>query len=310
MSAPIARGPSGFGFASTAEEVTEGLDLSGQTWLVTGCNSGLGLETARVLSSRGAHIIGAARTADKAAHAFAEVGIPASQSTAVACELSDLGSVLGCVAAVSALDRRLDGIIANAGIMALPELRQQNGVELQFFTNHVGHFALVTGLLGRLTDDARVVMLSSGAHRIAHPEGIEFDNLSGERDYQAWRMYGNSKLANILFARSLARRFAAEGSHRTANALHPGVIRTALARNMADPGGMYDGLVNERGVVLKSVGQGAATQCYVATSPALARVSGEYFSDCNVDTPTAAALDDAMADRLWTVTEALIAANS
>ncbi|MEZ4265978.1 MAG: SDR family oxidoreductase [Myxococcota bacterium] len=309
MSTPSPVGPSGFGFDSTAEDVTAGLDLTGQTWLVTGCNSGLGLETARVLHARGAHIIGAARTADKAARAFAEVGIPADAATTVACELSDLASVRACVAAVSALDRRLDGIIANAGIMALPELRQQHGIELQFFTNHVGHFALVTGLLDRLTDSGRVVMLSSGAHRMAHRAGIEFDNLSGEREYQAWRMYGNSKLANILFARSLARRFAAEGSERTANALHPGVIKTALARNMENPEGMYDSLVKQRGIVLKSVGQGAATQCYVATSPALAGVSGKYFSDCNVEEPTPAALDDAMADRLWTVTEALVAAN-
>ncbi len=307
MTTPPSAGASGFGFSSTAEEVTAGLDLSGQTWLVTGCNSGLGLETARVLHARGAHIIGAARTADKAARAFAEAGIPAGEATAVACELSDLASVRACVAAVAATGRPLDGIIANAGIMALPALRQQRGIELQFFTNHVGHFALVTGLLGRLTERARVVVVSSDAHRMAHAAGIEFDNLSGERDYRAWRMYGNSKLANLLFARSLARRFAAEGSQRTANALHPGVIKTALARNMEDPEGMYDTLVNRRGVVLKSVSQGAATQCYVATSPALARVSGMYFSDCNVEEPTPAALDDAMADRLWTVTEALIA---
>jgi NAD(P)-dependent dehydrogenase (short-subunit alcohol dehydrogenase family) len=192
MSEQFPAGPSGFGFGSTAEEVSEGLDLSGQTWLVTGCNSGLGLETTRVLHLRGAHVIGAARTAEKATRAFAELGIPAGEATAVACELSDLASVRGCVKSVAAMDRRLDGIIANAGIMALPTLRQQNGVELQFFTNHVGHFALVTGLLDRLTNQGRVVMLSSAAHRMAHPGGIEFDNLSGEREYQAWRMYGNS----------------------------------------------------------------------------------------------------------------------
>lgn len=298
-------GPSGFGFSSTAEEVTAGLDLTGQTWLVTGCNSGLGLETTRVLHARGAHVIGAARTQDKAAAAFAELGIPAGEATAVACELSDLASVRAAVTAVAALDRPLTGIIANAGIMALPKLRQQSGIELQFFTNHVGHFVLVTGLLDSLAADGRVVMLSSAAHRMAHPGGIEFDNLSGERDYEAWRMYGNSKLANILFARSLARRFAAAHSQRTANALHPGVIATNLARNVPDRDAMFDSMAS-RGIVLKSIPQGAATQCYVATAPSLAGVSGRYFDNSNVADPIPNALDDAMADRLWRVTEEIV----
>lgn len=299
-------GPSGFGFASTADEVTAGLDLSGTTWLVTGCNSGLGLETTRVLSARGGHVVGLARTADKAAAAFVRLGIPAGDATAVACDLSDLDSVRAAVAAVTAMDRRLDGVIANAGIMALPELRQKNGVELQFYTNHVGHFVLVTGLLDRLTDAGRVVMLSSGAHRMAHEDGIEFDNLSGERDYQPWRMYGNSKLANILFARSLARGFAAEGSRRTANAVHPGVIKTNLGRNIPDAEQMYERIASQ--MVMKTVAQGAATQCWAATSPQLAEVSGRYFEDNNVQAPSANALDDAMGDRLWRVTEEIAAA--
>ncbi len=308
MSNDHATGPSGFGFHSTAEDVTRGLNLDGQTWLVTGCNSGLGLETTRVLHARGAHVIGAARTVAKAATAFDGLGIARADATAVACELSDLDSVRAAVVAVSEQGRALDGIIANAGIMALPELRQRDGVELQFFTNHVGHFALVTGLIPRLTSAGRVVMLSSGAHRMAHADGIEFDNLSGERDYDAWRMYGNSKLANILFARSLARQFAQEGSQRTANAVHPGVIITNLARNMEDAEGMYERMRRSGRVTLKTVGEGAATQCWAATSPALAAVSGEYMQDCNVHPPTANALDDALADRLWTVTEALVAA--
>ncbi len=172
-------GPTGFGFSSTAEEVTEGLDLSGTTWLVTGCNSGLGLETTRILHARGGHVIGLARTVAKAANAFAELGMGEGDGTPIACELSDLASVRRAVDSVCAIDRRLQGII------------------------------------DRLTDRGRVVMLSSGAHRMAHEQGIEFDNLSGERDYHPWRLYGNSKLANLLFARSLARRFAGEaGSAR------------------------------------------------------------------------------------------------
>ena len=300
-------GPSGFGFEHTAEDVTAGMNLEGKTYLVTGCNSGLGKETTRVLSARGAHIIGLARTEAKARDAFAELGISENGATPVACELSDLKSVKGAVEAVRRLGRELDGIIANAGIMALPELKQRDGIELQFLTNHVGHFTLVSGLVDQLTDDGRVVMLSSGAHHMAHEDGVEFDNLSGEANYQPWRMYGNSKLANILFTRSLARQFAEQGSARTANAVHPGVIQTNLARNIpeAEAEAMFEQI--KQRVTLKSVGQGASTQVFVATSPALAGVSGKYFQDNNEHPPHANALDDAMADRLWTVTEAIVA---
>ena len=123
--------------------MTEGLDLSGQTWLVTGTNSGLGYETIRVLALRGANIIAAARTKEKAQQAMDELGI---DGTPLACELSDLSSVRAAVGKVSSLGVSLSGIIANAGIMALPSLQQVNGIEKQFFTNHVGHFVLITGL--------------------------------------------------------------------------------------------------------------------------------------------------------------------
>ena len=294
-------GESGFGFASTAEEVTEGIDLSGTSWLVTGCNSGLGLETTRVLSRRGAHVLGAARTHEKARAAFEGLGV---EGTPIAADLADLGSVRSAVAAVRSTGRRLDGIIANAGIMALPELQQRSGYELQFFTNHVGHFALVTDLVDTLTDNGRVVVLSSEAHRISEQTGLEIDNLSGERDYHPWRMYGRSKLANILFARSLAARFSAAGSARTANALHPGVIATNLARHIPDPEAMFERMRPR----MKSIPQGAATQCYVATRPELAGTSGAYFSDCSEVDPIAFAKDDDLAEALWAKTEEIVAA--
>ncbi len=279
-----------FGFESTAEQVTEGIDCTGQTWLITGVNSGLGHETARVMALRGARIIGAARTEAKARAALDKLGV---DGTAVACELSDLDSVRAAVESVRGLGIALDGIIANAGIMALPELKQQSGIELQFFTNHLGHFVLVTGLLETLTPTGRVVMLSSGAHFLAK-RGLELDNLSGEDDYDAWRMYGRSKLANVLFARELARRFEADGSKRTANAVHPGVIRTNLARHVPDVEGLFARI--ER---LKTVEQGAATQCFVATNPELAAVTGAYFSDCAQADVLDHALDDSLATQLW-----------
>jgi NAD(P)-dependent dehydrogenase (short-subunit alcohol dehydrogenase family) len=163
------KGPTGFGYGSSASEATEGVSLAGKTILVTGCNSGLGLESMRVLAGRGAHVIGAARTEAKANEAAATV---TGKTTGVACELSDPASVRACVETVKTMGAPLDAIVANAGIMALPKLNQSHGYELQFFTNHVGHFILVTGLLDRLADDGRVVMLSSAAHQMAPVGGI------------------------------------------------------------------------------------------------------------------------------------------
>lgn len=294
------KGPSGFGYGSSAEDVTAGVSLEGKTILVTGCNSGLGLETMRVLALRGAHVIGTARTADKAKQAGASVA--AGKMTGLACELSDPTSVRACVESVKKSGVRLDALICNAGIMALPKLEKAHGYELQFFTNHIGHFILATGLLDVLTDDGRLVMLSSGAHTMAPKEGIQFDNLSGDRDYKPWTAYGQSKMANLLFAKEVARRFV--GTKKTANAVHPGVIRTNLARSMPSFQQMAFGLVGP--LVLKSVGQGAATQTYVAVHPATATISGAYFADCNVAKPRADADDPALAKKLWAESERIV----
>jgi NAD(P)-dependent dehydrogenase (short-subunit alcohol dehydrogenase family) len=292
-------GASGFGYASTAEEVTEGLDLRGKHVLVTGMNSGLGLETVRVLGKRGARIVGLARTKDKAAEALRSAG---AEGEPFGCELSEPGSVRACAEAVIASGAKLDAMILNAGIMALPERIVKHGHELQFLTNHVGHFLLVAGLLGRLADDARVVALSSAAHRGAPSEGIVFEDLSLAKGYSPWRAYGQSKLANVLFARALATRFA--GTKKTANAVHPGVIATNLGRYMSVVGAFYKAA---DALFLKNVGEGAATQCFVAVHPSLAAVSGEYFADCNVARSTKNGANAAMAERLWAVTEEIAA---
>lgn len=294
------KGPSGFGYGSTAEQVTEGRSLAGKTYLVTGCNSGLGQEALRVLCLRGAKVVGTARTLEKAKAACAGIK---GETVPLACELSDPGSVRACVAEVKRLGLRLDGLIANAGIMALPKLETAHGVELQLFTNHIGHFILVTGLIDQLTDDGRVVMLSSAAHTMAPKEGIEFDNLDGSRGYGDWKNYGQSKLANLLFAKELARRF--EGTKKTANAVHPGVIRTNLGRHMNAVAGFFFGVFGP--LVLKSVPQGTATEVYVATHPSLSAVSGKYFADCNVAPARADADDAVLARRLWEESEKIVA---
>jgi len=255
------KGPSGFGYGSSAEDVTHGLDLAGRTILVTGSNSGIGHETLRGLAKRGAHVIAAARTVQKAQAACDGV---VGETTAIACELSEPASVRACAAEVAALGRPPDAIICNAGIRALPKLNQQHGCEAQFFTN---------------------------------------PNLSGERGYSPWANYGQSKLANVLFANELAKRLS--GTGKTANSRHPGVIHTNLARSM-NPIARVPLSIGAP-LVLKSVGEGAATQCYLAVNPSGGGVSGKYFADCNEARPSSHGRDQAMAAKLWEVSQQIVA---
>ncbi len=290
------KGPNGFGFGSTAEQVSEGIDLSGKTYLLTGCNSGLGLETMRVLSMRGAHVLAVARTVEKASQAIAEASATA---TPVACELSEPTSVRACVEEIKRIGRPIDALMCNAGIMALPKLEQKHGLELQFLTNHIGHYLLVTGLLESLTEHGRVVMTASSAHKFAPKEGIQFDNLGGEKGYVPWKAYGQSKLANVLFTKQLAKRLA--NTNKTANALHPGVIPTNLGRHMSPFA--RAGLAVGKPFFLKTIPQGAATQVYVAIHPEAAGVSGNYFIDCNPGSPSPFAEDTSLAEKLWDMSE-------
>jgi NAD(P)-dependent dehydrogenase (short-subunit alcohol dehydrogenase family) len=195
-------------------------------------------------------------------------------------------------------------LICNAGIMALPELEQVDGIEKQFFVNHLGHFAFTTQLTDRVVaaPQGRIVMVSSMGHRWAPADGIDFDNLSGERDYDPNRMYGQSKLANGLFAFELARRL--EGTSATANAVHPGIIMTNLARHFPKWQQVAGRLIGW--TFMKSMEAGAATTCYVATNPALASVSGYYFSDCNPLLPSEQMMDAALAANLWEASEDLV----
>jgi NAD(P)-dependent dehydrogenase (short-subunit alcohol dehydrogenase family) len=293
------KGPSGYGYGTTAEVVTQGILLKGKNFLVTGSTAGLGMETVRVLAQRGARVFATGRSKDKVT---SSLGRMPGVIVPLACELSDPQSVRACVAAVKKEGFKLDGIIANAGIMALPKLEQAFGYEKQFFTNHIGHFLLISELLSELGEKGRVVVLSSGAHVRAPKVGIEFDNLSGERGYEAWKAYGQSKLANLLFVKQLAKRLL--GSAQTANAVHPGVIKTKLARSASPV--VRLALAAAEPLALKSIEQGAATQCYVATRPELDGVSGEYFSDCNLAQPSALARDPALAARLWEESERIV----
>lgn len=273
------RGP--FDDDSTAEEVTRDLDLSGKTILITGCNSGLGFETMRVLAMRGAHVLGAARTMEKARTAGARIE---GRVTPFECELSSFDSVVRCAEAVNRMKAPLDAVICNAGIMGLPERETVGGIEKQFFVNYLSHFLLTLRLLPGLESapQGRIVMVSSRAYRWTYPQGVRLDDLSAEKEYSPRGAYGQSKLAQALFVREFQRRNPK--SKVSANAIHPGVIWTNIGRHLPWYARTAAQLVGW--AFMKDVAEGAATQSFVATHPSLAKVSGHFFSDCNPINPT------------------------
>ena len=292
-----------YDFETTADEVAKGIDLSGKTVLITGCNSGLGYESMRVMAAHGAHVIGTGRTMEKAVNACDSVE---GQTTPLVCELTDFDSVVACAEQVEATDEPIDILMCNAGIMALPKLEQVNGLEKQFVVNHLGHYILTRRLLGQVeaAPEGRIVMLSSIGYKNAPKEGIQFDNLSGENSYKPFTAYGQTKLANALFSLELARLY--KGTNLTSNAVHPGMVATNLGRYITgkprDP--------NEplrKG--FKTAVQGASTQVYVAIDPNLKGASGYYFEDCNPVDPDGPHMGDyELAAKLWEVSEELTAA--
>jgi NAD(P)-dependent dehydrogenase (short-subunit alcohol dehydrogenase family) len=289
---------SSFDAKSTAAEVVQALDLTGKTYLVTGATSGLGFETARVLAGQGADVLLTGRTEAAAREAAARIG---ARSTGLALDLLVPESVVACARTVSALGIALDGLVCNAGIMRQGERRIVEGVEEHFAVNHLGHFLLARLLLPRVqaAPQGRVVVVSSSAWKWAPETGIDFDDLAGRQDYSANKAYGQSKLANALFSLELARRLA--GSTTTSNAVNPGPVDTGLWRHT--PGWQRALLAPFKGLLLKPVEVGAATQTYVVTAPALETVSGQCFQDCNPFVPPPQVQDAALARRLWDFSE-------
>lgn len=277
---------------TTAEQATAGLDLRGRTVVVTGCNSGIGQETMRVLALRGAHVIGTARTLDKGRVACAAIE---GRATPVALELTDFDSIKACSDEIRAMGMPIDALVCNAGIV-LDDLQQVHGLEKQFVVNHLGHHLLVRRLLDRViaAPQGRVVVLGSGSERDAPPGGIQFDDLSG-RSWDKGR-YGHSKLANGLFSLALAHGLATAGTRATSNCVSPGHVRSNILRNVD-----YGYRSNAR-----SVQQGAATPCWLAASPDAARLNGGFFRDFAPAGQSAHQQDRAMAARLWRVSEELV----
>ncbi|XAR50947.1 Very-long-chain 3-oxoacyl-CoA reductase [Bertholletia excelsa] len=305
-------GPSGFGSASTAEQVTQGIDASNITAIVTGGASGIGLETARVLALRNAHVIIAARNMEAANEAKALIlkDNAAARVDVLKLDLSSVKSIREFANNFNALNLPLNLLINNAGVMFCPFQLSEDGIEMQFATNHLGHFLLTNLLLDNMKKTAqatgiegRIVNLSSIAHLHTYEGGILFEKINDQESYSDKKAYGQSKLANILHANELSRRLQAEGANITVNSVHPGLIMTNLMRHSA----LLMGILRVFTCLLwKNVPQGAATTCYVALHPKLKGVTGKYFLDCNKWPPSKFATDEALAKKLWDFSNKLV----
>jgi NAD(P)-dependent dehydrogenase (short-subunit alcohol dehydrogenase family) len=316
------------GATSTADDVLSGVDLRGKRVLVTGVSAGIGVETARALAAHGAHVIGAVRDLGKAERATAHVRRGAAASGGsfelVRLDLASLRSVRACADALSATGEPLDGVIANAAVMATPFGHTEDGFETQFGTNHLGHFMLINRIASLIRPGGRVVSLSSSGHRIAN---VDLDDPNFERtDYHPYRAYGRSKTANILFAVGFDRRHRARGVR--AAAVHPGGIQTEIGRHShaAEEQEMIEKLNRQlaaEGKPLfrwKSVAQGAATSVWTAVAAPADQIGGRYCENChvgsivpdgvklssNAEGVRGYALDPENAEALWNKSEQLV----
>jgi NAD(P)-dependent dehydrogenase (short-subunit alcohol dehydrogenase family) len=279
-----------FGKYSTAAEVISGHDLTGKEAIVTGGAGGLGFETSRALASAGARVMLAGRDPVRGEQAAARLREDTGNDLVVfgLLDLGSLASVATFAGKYMATGQPLHLLINNAGIMATPLARTDDGFESQFGVNHLGHFALTTGLLPalRAAGAARVVSLSSRAHRRGD---IDFEDPNYlHRPYEAWEAYGQSKTATALFAVGLTARHAADGI--TCNALEPGTIMTGLFRHISREELVARGWANEDGTAAQVPGwktpeQGAATSVWAAVAPELEGVSGRYLEDCAIAEP-------------------------
>ena len=307
------------GFESTTDEVLEGVDLTGKRILVTGASAGLGAETTRALAAHGAAVTMAVRDLDKGAAAMESIleQVPDAQLDLRQLDLADLSSIRTFAHGFLEDHEVLHVLIANAGVMACPEGRTVDGFEMQFGTNHLGHFLLIDLLTPALVaaGGARVVLLSSAGHRFGD---VDLDDPNFERTpYDAWTAYGRAKTANVLCAVGVDQRLKDQGVR--AFAVHPGGIATELGRHLTDE---TLGVLIERQkagngpVAWKTVEQGAATTVWAATAPELDGEGGRYLEDCHVadvvEDPNVSggvrpyAIDPDRADALWELSERLV----
>jgi retinol dehydrogenase 12 len=280
------------------------VNMLGKTVLVTGGNTGIGLETAAGLAAQGARVVITARDPAKGKAAVEEIRRrhPDADVDVMELDLSRLSDVRSFAKDFSARYPKLDVLVNNAGLVLDKHSVTEDGFETTFQVNHLGPFLLTNLLLGNLKAAApsRIVNVASTAHRGVT---LDFDDLQNEGGYRSMRAYGKSKLCNILFTRELARRL--EGTGVTANSLHPGTVRTGFGRD-GDVSGLFAIGIRIGGVFFKSPAQGARTSIHVASAPDLETTTGEYFVSRRVSKPSAAARDDEAARRLWEVSEQLV----
>ncbi|KAK7283635.1 hypothetical protein RIF29_13278 [Crotalaria pallida] len=306
--------PSGFSTSSTAEEVTQGIDGTGLTAIVSGTTHGIGTETARVLALRGVHVIMAVRNVIAAGEVKEAIlkEIPTAKVDVMKLDLSSLASVRKFVSDFKSSGLPLNILINNAGISAGPFTLTEDNIELTFATNHIGQFLLTNLLLDTMKKtthqskkEGRIVNVSSDGHQFTYPEGIRFDKINDQSSYYSWHAYGQSKLANILHANELARRLKEDGVEVTANSLHPGCIITNIYHpelHGSVPAGNYH-IIRIYGLSRK---YGAATTCYVALNPQVRGVSGKYFVDSNLAEPSSQGRDTDLAKKLWDLSMKMI----
>lgn len=291
-------------------------DQTGKIVVITGANSGLGYETALALARKNAHVVMTSRSIEKGEKARAEIlkQVPNAQVDVMRLDLANLASIREFVEAFNNRYDRLDQLYNNAGVMALPKSKTADGFEMQFGTNHLGHFALTGLLLPKLlsTPNSRVVSVSSGAYRTV--SAINFDDLMGEKSYSRYGAYGQSKLANILFANELNRLLVAAGSSTRSMAAHPGLSHTNLQSNTADTSGnLFERAIYSvmMPIMSQSQAMGALPQLYAGTSPnaeggkyygpSFLGVRGYPHEEKLADT----ALDEQAAARLWALSKEL-----
>ncbi|CAM8971056.1 unnamed protein product [Rhodiola kirilowii] len=299
------KGPSRFSSSSTAEEVTDGIDATGLTAIVTGGSRGIGAETARVLALRGAHVVLGVRNTASGQNTKETImkQIPTAKVDVIELDLSSMSSVKEFVSQFKSTGLLLNLLINNAGICLTPYKLSVDGIELQFATNHVGHFLLTDLLLDTMKDtsrksnmERRIVNVSSVAHIALCPKGIRFEKINEESGYTRIAAYRLSKLANVLHANELSTRLMEEGYNITANSLHPGVVSTNLVQHNTFAQAMVNMFCK---MIIKDVQQGAATTCYVALHPQVKGVTGEYFSNSNLSKAAPHARNKNLAKKLW-----------
>lgn len=287
--------------------MTSNLPMSGQTALVTGATGGIGLATAVALAGLGARVGVVGRDEKRTAAAVqAVLAVPGSGGAdGFLADFSDQREVRALAAEVLAAYPRLDVLVNNAGGYWSDRHVSADGLEWTFAVNHLAPFLLTSLLEERLRESApaRIVTVASDAHRAGR---IEFDDLQAERGYAGMRAYAQSKLANILFTRELARRLS--GSGVAAYSVHPGTVRTGFARE--DAGRLFSLVLRAGALLMKSPEQGAHTSVYAASSPELVGRTGEYLAKSRVAKPSARAQYDVAAARLWSVSEALVAGSA